>query len=500
VKGSGKKAKGKAKGKGRGKAGKKGRKKGKKGKTKSAPQTVTFLPKEVVLPTPEEAGERPGEAGPEEARGKPGEEGGRPRKRREKAGEKGGEREGKEGKGPGEEPEEEPEEEEEESGEEAEKGGALGYAPETGKEEEPKGAPREEWVELKIHRGAGVGSMNLLGIWNALYRSGEVFDFVVGSYSSEGTAAVRYFVGSSPEVINHLKVVAKSLGIWALDCSPPELGGGLDLQMADYFGYLIAPPERSPRPEDEEARVVRYSEELLSALSQGGAVWVRGRAEPRAATVIRRRGAAPPGDGWIKDLGRGMSGVLPSIDGKRGEEIRRREIEQKRQALEERKAFASLRASEPLMVVGMRILGTPEEVSRIAATLPAPTKPVESSLQEYGSSSDPLPIPALGGWKSTLRKPALLLSFLLPFLLLSGAMKAFPFALRVPGIVGMAIWILLPFLCTLWVWAKWRVWKPIVCSTRELATLFSFPVHFERFPLEFAETPPEEIVAPEVVR
>lgn len=370
----------------------------------------------------------------------------------------------------------------------------VGYSP-PGGGREPEPTSQERWVELRLPRGTSVRSLNLLGLWNTLYRLGETFDFVVGAYQSDrwkDRSSLRFFVGSTPEVVEHLKAVARSLGLRILDCSPPQLGEGLDLQMADYFGYLIAPPEKGPRPEDEEARVVRYSEELLSALSHGGAVWVRGRAEPRATVVIRRRGAAPPGDGWLKDLGRGMSGILPSIDGKRGEEIRRREMEQKRQAVEERKAFASLRTSEPLMVVGMRIMGTPEEISRIAAALPSPTRPGESSLQEYGRSSDPLPVPTLGGWGPALRKPAILLSFFLPFLLLSRAMGVFPFSLRIPGAAGMAVWILLPFLCALWVWARWKVWKPIVLSTRELATLFSFPVHPERFSLEFAEAPPGE--------
>jgi len=177
--------------------------------------------------------------------------------------------------------------------------------------------------------------------------------------------------------------------------------------------------------------------------------------------------------------------------------LRRREMERKRLIAEERRAFASQRASEPLVVLRMRILGEPEDIARIAGALPIPTKPGETFLKEYGVSGEPLPLPSSAGLKRSLRKPVILLSFFLPFLLLSRAMEVFPFSLRVPETTGLIPWLLPPFFIALAVWAKWRVWRPIVCSVRELATLFSFPLHLERYPLEFAEAPLEEVMVPE---
>jgi hypothetical protein len=365
----------------------------------------------------------------------------------------------------------------------------------------PEGWEGMRWVELSVHSAAKLGQRNLEPLWEAVYRTGETFDLVIINAPSniwKERRTVRYFLGSTPQAIESVKTVANSIGVWALDCNPPVLDGvSLEFQFKDFFAYyLISPPEREQLmfkggpPMREEV----LPESLVLALSQGGWVWVRLRADPKAAGRIRMWGASSKGGGWFTDLGRGAD-ILPRIDGAVEKEIKRREEERRRREKEERMNWAAMRASEPLFAVRMMIGGTPEDCRRIAAALPAPLKLGENSLAPFRTYRQGevkrLPEPKSGTWKDTVRPLARWFSLLGPFLLLTRVFGIFPWSWSPPPTVPFALSILASALLFSFVSAFWRVWKPIVCSVREVASVFSFPIHLERAPLEFAPYPVE---------
>jgi hypothetical protein len=365
----------------------------------------------------------------------------------------------------------------------------------------PGGWEERKWVELSIPSSAKLGQRNLEPLWEAVYRTGETFDLVVVNAPSsiwKEKRTVRYFLGSTPQALEPVKTVANSIGVWALDCNPPVLDGvSLEFQFKDFFAYyLISPPEREQLmfrggpPMREEV----LPESLVSALSQGGWVWVRLRADPKAAGKIRMWGASSKGGGWLTDLGRGAD-ILPKIDGAVGKEIKRKEEERRRREKEERMNWAAVRASEPLFAVRMMVGGTPEDCRRITAALPAPLKLGENSLtlfRTYGPGEvKRLAEPRSGTRRDALRPLAKWLSLFGPFLLLTRAFGIFPWSWSSPPTLPFAVSILVSALLFSFVSAFWRVWKPIVCSVREVASVFSFPIHLERCPLEFAPYPVE---------
>jgi len=365
----------------------------------------------------------------------------------------------------------------------------------------PKEWEGRKWVELSVHSVAKLGQRNLEPLWEAVYRTGETFDLVIMNAPSsiwKEKRTVRYFLGSTPQALESIRTVANSIGVWALDCNPPVLDGvSLELQFKDFFAYyLISPPEREQLmfrggpPMREEV----LPESLVSALSQGGWVWVRLRADPKAARKIRMWGASSKGGGWLTDLGRGAD-ILPRIDGAIEKEVRRREEEKRRREKEERMNWATVRASEPLLAVRMMVGGTPEDCSRIVAALPAPLKLGENSLTPFRTYRQGevkrLAEPKSGTWKDSVRPLAKWLSLFGPFLLLTKAFGIFPWSWSSPPTLPFAASILASALLFSFVSAFWRVWKPIVCSVREVASVFSFPIHLERCPLEFAPYPVE---------
>ncbi|MEM2618714.1 MAG: hypothetical protein QW356_04435, partial [Candidatus Hadarchaeales archaeon] len=212
--------------------------------------------------------------------------------------------------------------------------------------------PKKVWMEL-IPSQEQLPPRVLQQVFQTMYGSGQEFEIILTQMQSRRwpeRRTVRYFVGGPPQAMKLVELAANASGFWMFESSPPKLEGReVELEFSDFYVFplfLQEPtiPGRGPAPASREEFV---PEMLFSALSEGGTLRVRVKASREAPSRIRRW--AVSGGGGEKDLVRGMTGIVPKVNG--SEELKRREREKREAEMAEKRRFATQRASEPLMYV-----------------------------------------------------------------------------------------------------------------------------------------------------
>ena len=349
---------------------------------------------------------------------------------------------------------------------------------------------------------------------DSVYGTGMPFRFVImncESTSIKGRMVLNYLIEAPTATLaERFGHILRGHGYHTELVDPPAVGydTAADLQMSGHYTLPIIPLESDQEP-------TLASDTIAGVLSGGGALEVVVQADPKARFGMTKyiRDHALPGGGIMSEMLRAGTGILEEgMVNRNPKEISRtawfsERTQQRKEELRGKTQYYGPRLRQNHFACAITTYGNRGQPELIASTLPS----FQNSLMVHrirsprgakgtetrgGCSIPPVPANPKRRWYA---QPLRKLAISIPMLAMLGSLAAGtligrdPLAFRTVDIAQLVFFLGAAFA----VWAFWRVKRPIVLTTRELAYIVSPPVNIMRHPIELAPPEPEIEVLPE---